>query len=1341
FPAYFFCIFPPSSSEPSHLYDSFLIYNEKLRLCVQLEGSDSIILDRCNKDNEQQHFKWVSDDQMLNMAVKLCLAVSSKADLVPVTLSPCNRTSALQKWECSNDTLLALKEDLFLHPANAHKGKVVLSKISTMKSTWKIYGTGDSLCSQGYEALFTLNGNGFGAPCIFPFKYMNQWHAKCISEGDENGRLWCGTTADVEKDALTGYCPVKGGHDDFFWTRNHWTGDLYQINTQSALTWYQARKSCQQQDAELLSITELHEQIFLAGLTGSINNDYWTGLNNLDFDSGWQWIDNCPLRYLNWAPGSPSLESEKICGSMESNSGKWENKNCEEKLGYICKKGNSSSDASGTPSDDSKPVKCPDGWSGYAGHCYHLNRDPKTWKAALLSCRKDGGDLLSIHHIEEYSFVISQLSYRPTDVLWIGLNDRKTQMYFEWSDGAPVRFTKWQRGEPTHISDVQEDCVTMSGENGYWSDYFCEEELGYICKREPLATVAGETEMTDPYCPEGWKRYSFYCYYIGQTAVIFSEAKSFCEANGGSLTSVDDRYEQAFLTSLTGLHSEKMFWIGLSDIEQPGTFKWTNRSDVLFTHWNSEMPGRQPGCVAMRTGTAAGLWDVVSCEEKAPFLCKQWAAGVTPPPIPTTKSPPTCPEGWSLSPTGRVCFKVGRELKKTWFEAQDFCRELGGDLASIHIYDEVRLIYEDSWIGINPMGPNTGFTWSDGSPVNVSLKPEPINTLGMLDAFMWKQNVMVYVTCSRKTECVVSLSSFAEHSFKIIEDGWIEYENNEYYFSNTTLHAEGARRFCRAHNADLTVIESERERRFLRKYSVFYGSSMNDPYIGLILGLDKKFGWMDGSPVTYVAWAPDEPNFKNDDEHCVVMYLKTGFWNGINCGALRSFICERHNSSVRSTVAPTSAVPLGGCAEGWLWFNNKCFKIFGFNEKERKNWYDARTDCRKHRGNLVNIPSESVQAFLTVHLKSTLDDTWIGLNDVNWPGRFLWTDGTVGVYYTNWAKVSSYYSIQEKGYCVFMMSRPERLAGNWRDDKCDGNKSYICQRNTDPALPHHETTIPASGYVPYGNSSYSLASPKMTWEEARRKCRSEGAELASVLTPYVQSFLWLQVLKYGEPVWIGLNSNMTNERYKWISRWRLVYTNWAPDEPKQKIACVYLDLDGHWKTGNCNEKYFSVCEQSHGIVSTEIPDAPGRCPELKETELSWIPFRTHCYAIHPGNEYWSAASKRCSQLGSTLTSIEDLAEQEFLREHTEQLRPMDFWLGLVKSIDGEWIWQDNTAVDFVNWKEGYLDDHSVFMNGHTGEWSISREYYSKGFICKRKKSNSMFYSNKLYSRKGNAILT
>lgn len=56
------------------------------------------------------------------------------------------------------------------------------------------------------------------------------------------------------------------------------------------------------------------------------------------------------------------------------------------------------------------------------------------------------------------------LFLEATDELWIGLNDLSMQMYFEWSDGIPVTYTKWLPGEPTHAINGQEDCVVMAGE-------------------------------------------------------------------------------------------------------------------------------------------------------------------------------------------------------------------------------------------------------------------------------------------------------------------------------------------------------------------------------------------------------------------------------------------------------------------------------------------------------------------------------------------------------------------------------------------------------------------------------------------------------------------------------------------------------------------------------------------------------------------------------------------------------------------------------------------------------------------------------------------------------------
>ncbi|CAM5094187.1 unnamed protein product [Eretmochelys imbricata] len=80
--------------------------------------------------------------------------------------------------------------------------------------------------------------------------------------------------------------------------------------------------------------------------------------------------------------------------------------------------------------------------------------------------------------------------------------------------------------------------------------------------------------------------------------------------------------------------------------------------------------------------------------------------------------------------------------------------------------------------------------------------------------------------------------------------------------------------------------------------------------------------------------------------------------------------------------------------------------------------------------------------------------------------------------------------------------------------------------DSDPKLSHSPTTIPASDFIRCGDSGYLVIRSKMKWEEARKNCQEKSSELASILDPYSQSFLWLQVLEHGEPVWIALNSNV-----------------------------------------------------------------------------------------------------------------------------------------------------------------------------------------------------------------------
>lgn len=136
------------------------------------------------------------------------------------------------------------------------------------------------------------------------------------------------TTATLSNKSLNSVMPCWRRAGTSGWDTDPVTGVQYQRNAQSVLSWHQARKSCQQQGADLLSIVELHEQSFIsgrsrlprliadaperslqshvwvdAGLTAFLGTSLWIGLNNLDFETGWQWSNGNPFRYLNWAPG------------------------------------------------------------------------------------------------------------------------------------------------------------------------------------------------------------------------------------------------------------------------------------------------------------------------------------------------------------------------------------------------------------------------------------------------------------------------------------------------------------------------------------------------------------------------------------------------------------------------------------------------------------------------------------------------------------------------------------------------------------------------------------------------------------------------------------------------------------------------------------------------------------------------------------------------------------------------------------------------------------------------------------------------------------------------------
>ncbi|XP_076840882.1 macrophage mannose receptor 1-like isoform X2 [Brachyhypopomus gauderio] len=1434
----------------AQLDGNFLIFNAHSNTCLGdiLEG-----LVTCNPQSTRHQYRWTSENRIFNVAQKKCLGAGSKSEGNKLQWYICDAKSDLQKWECDDNLLFGLKNESLYLSVQKGTNLLTLSKDPGDEGKWTIHGTLQSICSRPYEELYTLSGNAFGHPCHFPFNYKNHWYANCTIKDSSTNRLWCATDTEYDVNQLWGYCPTQQIE---YWIKNPRTGVYYQVNEDSALTWYQARKSCQQQGGDLLSITEPHEQTFISGAVPYITEPHeqtfisgavpyitepheqtfisgavpyitepheqtfisgavpyitepheqtfisgavpyitepheqtfisgavpyitepheqtfisglfqkeslllWIGLNSLDVLSGWHWINRQPLRFLKWLSGQPSFKPGHSCGVINQHYSKWSTDICSAKHGYICQRGIS------TPTVP--PVVhtgyCHSPWIPYSGHCYFLNRIKRTWLDARDACRREGGDLLSILNTEEQSFIISQLGYLKTDELWIGFNDLKTPMLFEWSDHSSVPFAWWDVNEPSHNAALKEDCVLMTGEEGKWADNICQQKYGYICKKKTnLNPSTNDTVVKSPGCKPGWSRYGFYCYLAGPTTKTFEEAKQMCATIGSYLADIANRVENAFLVSLIGARPEKHFWIGLSNQRDRHTFEWTNANNVLFTHFNAGMPGGKQGCVAMTTGLLAGLWDVLSCTDKEKYICKQNAEGLVTTAAAPTSPAATCSEGWSPLPNRDYCFKlfeVQHKEAKTWSEARDFCMEAGGDLLSIHsdsdIQEDTLLTgYElSAWIGYSIQDPTVGYVWSDGSSTSYESwkegQPRNLNNMENCVELTYRQweNKAKWngLQCEDRRNWICEIQkgetpkevNITSKSYNRTEDGWIIFKGYQYYIHDTSLTMEEARWFCKHRHGDLVVINDEEERVFLWHQAL---KIRDDIYIGMNIDRDKSFMWMDGSPVVFQIWAPNQPAFVNNEENCVKMTWYSGLWESEYCGNKQNFVCKRSGLiPVNSTAGPTEPT-IGGCDPHWVKFEKKCYKIV----LDVKTWSEARSYCRRLGGDLSSVHNRLQQAFLTSRMNDSTPDLWLGFSDFASFRTFRWTDGSP-VSFTCWAKghptrlimrpwshsLSFMESYEPPQTCVVIGAKRSPELGKWMSKDCSETNGFICSRTLDDFIMPSPTELPKA-FIKLGSSSYMVVQSTLTWEEAKHHCEAEGAYLASIRDTIAQSYIELQTHKFGQPMWIGLNSDETGGYFHWIDNWHLTLEKWDYSEPKMGHPCVYVDVNGKWRTSHCNQTYYSLCKKSADIAQNPLSGYPGMCPELtdEEPKMIWLSYKENCYAFITSKESWNTASQICMTRGANLVSIIDPPEGKFVENYISLLSnsASNFWIGLFKTHEGHWLWQDNSVLDYINWND-FNDDFYYYYNEYdTCAWiSGSTKHWEKyncedraSFICKAAK--------------------
>ncbi|CAL1587956.1 unnamed protein product [Knipowitschia caucasica] len=1343
--------------------DAFAFFHTGGQGCLGVRDGALILSRSCSE--ESQRWKWVSRNRLFNLGSSLCLGLttgnfSGRIDNSPLGVYTCDREPPRVRWTWGCAQMVASLNKHLPAPSFWNSSSVTYPP----ELNWRVFGEDQDLCSKLSKEIYTIQGNSYGRPCFLPFLYDGQWFHSCTTIGREDGHLWCATSYDYGKDERWGFCPVNNKGCETFWDTDPLTDSCYQFNLQATLSWSEARTSCHQQGADLLSINKLHEQTYINGLLTGYSAALWIGLNDLDVNGGWQWTDSSPLKYLNWEQDQPSSDDEENCVAVRTeSSGRWQNRDCSVALPYVCKKRpNATLDPFTTDSwADDERHDCDVGWQSFQAGCYKLNSEKTDWDAAQKNCQKMEANLVSIHTLPELEFLLRHVK-RDVEQLWLGLHDTNMQMDFQWTDHTPVIFTHWHPYEPNNFRDTLEDCVSLWGYEGRWDDSPCNLTLPSICKK-PGTKSDGEPQHQD--CKKGWKWHSPSCYWVGEDLMTFDEARKVCEEELASLVTITNRFEQAYASSLVFGRAKDLFWIGLHDQDKAGSFHWLSGDEVTYTNWNRDQPVSIDGggCVSMATGSATGLWEVRECAaSKAKFICRQnqdTSLSPDPPaPHPTPSLGGACPNGWKSNSNLRYCYKVFHSLQMeqrlSWMQAHMYCRTHGANLLSVSGAEEEQFVMQvlneafgDSedeehrwfWIGLNRRNPmdNGSWKWSDGLAVTYqnfgryyNLRPCAAASLGTMT---W-----MAMNCDSELDWICKIPRGSIEKEPELAEGasspeWIGFQEAEYKFFDHRTTWDQAQRICTWFDSSLASVHSAAEEAFLAKTLREMEKSEGDNWW---LGLhtyenDGRFRWSDHSMLNSISWALGRPHPLSRDRKCVHISASKGDWSDQKCHSDLPYICKRVN--VTGTIPPTPATPLppSGCPDGWSAYQHKCFRVF--DQVNRITWSGAKLKCEANGGVLAVIANHLEQALVTTLLYNTSIDLWLGLTSDS-QGQFQWSQPGL-LSFTNWGPGepldnSGPHHNRTPGNCVVMLhGNPHRNTGMWASRACEmESNGYICQRKQDPSLPPAPPLIPSLlNPVELGGLSYRVVEKKLDWTGALHLCESLNGTLAAINNPYEQAYLSLLINHLRRPAWIGLY-NYGGRSFTWHGEGEGLYSNWKDGEPSQSAGCGHMTTTGEWVMTQCDAKLGAALCQIGEEPVVHRWQYPGACPH-SVGEWAWVPFRNNCYAfslqhLRPQQDARSA----CHKEGAELLSILDETENEFVWEHMQS--DMDqangAWLGI--SVRGRGlVWSEDTEMNYSNWEAqafSVLSPNSCFwIQSNTGTWKPgSCRNRTHGVICKRPRS-------------------
>ncbi|KAL7385217.1 hypothetical protein ABVT39_017789 [Epinephelus coioides] len=127
-------------------------------------------------------------------------------------------------------------------------------------------------------------------------------------------------------------------------------------------------------------------------------------------------------------------------------------------------------------------------------------------------------------------------------------------------------------------------------------------------------------------CPAGWRMFSGACYLLSSGRGSWDEGREDCRGRGADLVVIDSPAEQEFLIQFI----ETLTWIGLTDRDEEGTWKWVDGTPLTLNNWGKNQPDNDSGNPQWREEDCAHIrldknWNDRSCKTLLPWICEKTA--------------------------------------------------------------------------------------------------------------------------------------------------------------------------------------------------------------------------------------------------------------------------------------------------------------------------------------------------------------------------------------------------------------------------------------------------------------------------------------------------------------------------------------------------------------------------------------------------------------------------------------------------------------------------------------------------------------------------------------------